>query len=162
MLAPPMCLDLRHSFEGIILGFASGRKRERRSTISLKAITDCPQVSALSLRVRLDPDRERRSLIGHDWEYGAWQFSAKFCHEKLCPSRQAAAIGPTSRPSTPRRLPAAGNLRLRVNAKDVAARGAPVWLLTLTPCPKPCRSRVKFEAGGRRGSRCRRFNLPES
>jgi hypothetical protein len=27
MLAPPMCLDLRYSFEGIILGFASGRKR---------------------------------------------------------------------------------------------------------------------------------------
>jgi hypothetical protein len=71
MLAPPMCLDLRHSFEGIILGFASGRKRERRSTISLKAITDCPEVSALSLRMRLDPERERRSLIGHDWEYGA-------------------------------------------------------------------------------------------
>ena len=27
MLAPPMCLDLRYSFEGIILGFASGSKR---------------------------------------------------------------------------------------------------------------------------------------
>jgi hypothetical protein len=26
MSAPPMCLDFRHSFEGIIPGFASGRK----------------------------------------------------------------------------------------------------------------------------------------
>jgi hypothetical protein len=76
-LAPPMCLHLRHSFEGIILGFASGRKRLWRSTIRLRAITDRPEVSVLSLRVRLDPERERRSLIGHDWQYGAWQFSAK-------------------------------------------------------------------------------------
>jgi hypothetical protein len=70
-LAPPMCLHLRHSFEGIILGFASGRKRLWRSTIRLRAITDRPEVSVLSLRVRLDPERERRSLIGHDWQYGA-------------------------------------------------------------------------------------------
>jgi hypothetical protein len=76
-LAPPMCLHLRHSFEGIILGFASGRKRLWRSTIRLRAITDRPEVLAWSPRVRLDPERERRSLIGHDWQYGAWQFSAK-------------------------------------------------------------------------------------
>ena len=69
-LAPPMCLHLRHSFEGIILGFASGRKRLWRSTIRLKAITDRPEVSALSLWVRLEPERERRSLIGHDCNMG--------------------------------------------------------------------------------------------
>jgi hypothetical protein len=43
----------------------------------LKAITDRPDVSALSLRVRLNPEREQRSLLGHDWRYGAWQFNAK-------------------------------------------------------------------------------------
>jgi hypothetical protein len=62
-LSPPMFLHLRHSFEGIILGFASGRKRLWRSTIRLRAITDRPEVSVLSPRVRLDPERERRSLI---------------------------------------------------------------------------------------------------
>ncbi len=79
MLAPPMCLDLRYSFEGIILGFASGSKRCWRSTISLKAMTDCPEVSALSLGVRLDPDRERRSLIGYDWEYRAGNAGNRRC-----------------------------------------------------------------------------------
>jgi hypothetical protein len=72
-----MRLHLRHSFEGIVLGFAPGRKRLWRSTIRLKAITDRPEVSALSLRVCLDPERERRSLIGHDWQYGAWQSAKK-------------------------------------------------------------------------------------
>jgi hypothetical protein len=72
-----MRLHLRHSFEGIILGFACGRKRLWRSTVRLKAITDRPDVSALSLRVRLNPEREQRSLLGHDWRYGAWQFNAK-------------------------------------------------------------------------------------
>jgi hypothetical protein len=76
-LAPPMCLHLRHSFEGIILGFASGRKRLWRSTIRLRAITDRPEVSVLSLRVRLDPECERRSLISHDWRYGAWRGQRK-------------------------------------------------------------------------------------
>jgi|ERR1700722_14861762 hypothetical protein len=76
-LAPPMRLHLRHSFEGIILGFACGRKRLWRSTVRLKAITDRPDVSALSLRVRLNPEREQRNLLGHDWRYGAWQFNAK-------------------------------------------------------------------------------------
>jgi hypothetical protein len=71
-----MCLDLRHSFEGIILGFASSRKRFWRSTISLKAITDRPEVSALSLRVRLEPERER-SLIGHDYNMGCGGSSAQ-------------------------------------------------------------------------------------
>jgi hypothetical protein len=75
--APPVCLDLRHSFEGVIRSFASGRKRERRSAISLKAITDCPEVLALSLRMRLDPECERRSLIGHDREYRAGNASQR-------------------------------------------------------------------------------------
>src|SRR5271154_3726079 len=72
-----MRLYLRHSFEGVILGFAPSRKRLWRSTVRLKAIADRPEVSALSLRVRLDPDREQTSLIGHDWRYGARQFGAK-------------------------------------------------------------------------------------
>src|ERR1700722_8174114 len=81
-LAPPMCLHLRHSFEGIILGFASGRKRLWRSTIRLRAITDRPEVLAWSPRVRLDPERERRSLIGHDWRYGAWRGQRKILPER--------------------------------------------------------------------------------
>ena len=75
----------------------------------------------MSLRVRLDPERERRSFIGHDWEYGAWQFSAKFCHESFAhpakPGKSATRRAPAlSAGLFYVGLPASGNLRLRVNA----------------------------------------------
>jgi hypothetical protein len=73
-LGPPMCLDLRHSFDGVIHSFASGRKRYRRSTVNLKAMTNRPEVSAWSQRVRLDPERERGGLLTHDRNMGWRQF----------------------------------------------------------------------------------------
>ena len=71
---PPMCLDLRHSFDDVIHSFASGRKRYRRSTVNLKAITNRPEVSAWSQRVRLDPECERGGLLTHDRNMGWRQF----------------------------------------------------------------------------------------
>jgi hypothetical protein len=100
-LAPPMCLHRRYSFEGIILGFAPGRKRYRRSTISLKATTDRPAVLAWSQRVCLDPERERRGFICHDCDMRRARSAQNFTGTETVTLRYPPSLSSSSRPAAP-------------------------------------------------------------